>query len=237
MSVLDPFRDQVRDFLERHGIDEEEFGKEAANDPNFCRDLFAGEKAFQTSVLERVSRWMLDRDEDAGSEAPRPPRQPPRSPALDRTFGEFDYDRRMEIYKVMVDSVERGIDRRQALNRFYFSVVIAIFVSISFVLQSENDELPARTIVSGALFLATANCLLWLFMIFASRRLSASKYDVICEMETELEYAPFSREWEIHVAKGRNFPQFTLIEIMLPASLGALCSVFFLMIAFGIVIL
>ena len=153
----------------------------------------------------------------------------------DGTMGEFDYDRRMEIYKVMVESAERGIDRRHALNRFYFSVVVAIFVSISFVLQSDNTDFPTRIIVSSALLLGFLNCVLWLSTIFAARRLNASKYDTINELETYLDYAPFTREWEIHVSKRRNFPRFTLIEQALPTALAAICLVLFGLIALGIV--
>jgi hypothetical protein len=128
-----------------------------------------------------------------------------------------------------------GIDRRHALNRFYFSVIVAIFVSISFVVNTENADLPARMVVSSALILGFLNSTLWLSMIFAARRLNASKYDIIGELEKELDFAPFTREWEVHVAKRRNFPQFTLIELLLPAALSVICLVLFALIATGAV--
>ncbi|MEO0981553.1 MAG: hypothetical protein AAFX03_02745 [Pseudomonadota bacterium] len=241
-SVLDPFRAEVRVFLERHGMTPDEFDQAAAKDENFCADLFAGRRGFESAKLDRIRDWMTARDRDAGY-APPPqletPAPPPRwmegAGARDRTFGEYDYDPRIEIYKVMIDSVERGIDRRHALNRFYFSVVVAMFVSISFVLNAENEQFPTRLVVSGALLLAFLNSVLWLSMIFAARRLSASKYDVINELEAGLDYAPFTREWEVHVAKRRNFPQFTLIELLLPATLAILCFVLFILIASGLV--
>ncbi len=149
--------------------------------------------------------------------------------------GEFDYDRRMEIYKVVVGATENGIDRRHALNRFYFSVVVAIFVSISFVTRTENSDFPTTVIVSGALMLACLNNVLWLSSILAARALNRSKYDVIIELERHLEYAPFTREWDFHVANRRDRLQFTMIEIMLPVVLTILCVVLLYLLAAGIV--
>lgn len=167
---------------------------------------------------------------------PRPlPRSEEQAHPADRTFGEYDYDRRIEIYKVMIDSVERGIDRRYQLNRFYFSVVVAIFVSISFIVNNQNGQVPQTPLILGALILALLNCAFWFSMIIAARRLSASKYEVISELETEIEFAPFTREWIIHTSKRRDFPRFTLIELMLPATLAALCFLMVLLIVFGVI--
>jgi hypothetical protein len=223
----------IRLFLGRHGLEANTFGEAAAGDADLLARLDADPASVPAATRERVRAWM------AGREAAAPPRRQRMTPtgARDGTFGEFDYDRRIEIYKVLIDSVERAIDRRHALNRFYFSVIVAIFVSISFVVQMENAELPARLIVSSALMLGFLNSTLWLSTIFAARRLSASKYDVICELEEQLDYAPFTREWEIHVAKGRNFPRFTLIETLLPATLSIICLLLFLLIGSGAVAL
>ncbi len=231
MSVLDPFRNDVKGFLERHGLRAEEFGRQAAKDPKFCDDLFGGSKGFQSAKLDRVRAWMDERDRSTGRWPPSRHREGVAE--LDKTLGEYDYDRRIEIYKVMIESAERGIDRRHALNRFYFSVVVAMFVSISFVLRADNDDFPTQIVVAGALLLAFLNSVLWLSMIFAARRLNASKYDVIGELEAELEFAPFTREWQVHVEKRRNFPQFTLIELMLPSALAVICLILFTLVAAG----
>lgn len=242
MSVLEPFRQDVRAFLTRHNMPYQEFDRDGARDDGFCEKLFEGEKSFTTNKLERIADWMAEYDEDRGT------KPPPRSVeqvdigatsggARDATFGEYDYDRRVELYKVMVQSAELGIDRRQALNRFYFSVFVAIFVSISFVIQTPSETFPTVVVVSAALVLGLLDSILWLANIFAARRLNASKYEAICELEKEFEYAPFTREWEFHVAAGRNFPQFTLIEILLPAALASICLVLFSLVAFGVLTL
>lgn len=247
-SILDPFRREVQAFLERHQMSAEQFGRLAAEDPEFCDKLFSRTRSFQSARLDQIRDWMQAQDRESpatvgngaphGVQAPPPPRYAPEPHApRDGTYGEFDYDRRIEIYKVMVDSTERGIDRRHALNRFYFSVIVAIFVSISFVLRSPDHGLPTGLMVSAALVLGFLNSVLWLSMIFAARRLSASKYDVLNELERELDFAPFTREWQIHTVKGRNFPQFTLIEIILPAALACICLVLFGLIALGLVAL
>ncbi len=236
MSVLDHFRQDVRSFLDRHNMNEADFGRQALDAPDFCTRLFDPNKTFQTRTLDKVQSWMDKMDANgAASGVVAKGTFAPHVVAKDETLGEYDYDRRIEIYKVMVESAERGIDRRHALNRFYFSVIVAIFVSISFVLQSDNQDFPTRTVVSAALFLALLNSVLWLSTIFAARRLNASKYDTINELEQNFEFAPFTREWEIHVAKKRDFPRFTLIEIMLPSLLASICTFFFLIIVTGLV--
>jgi len=227
----DPLAGEIRRFLGRHGLEANAFGEEAAGDPDLLARLDADAQSVSEATRQAVRAWM------AGREAGAPPRRRRMTPpgARDGTYGEFDYDRRIEIYKVLVESAERGIDRRHALNRFYFSVIVAIFVSISFVMQMENSEIPARLIVASALGLGFLNSTLWLSTIFAARRLNASKYDVINELEKELDFAPFTREWEIHVEKGRNFPRFTLIETLLPAMLSVFCAVLFALISSGVV--
>lgn len=234
---------QVKRFLDRHDLSPEQLGETVFSDTKFCQRLF--DHPHTISEIERADmlEWMGREDDrlmEARAQSPSPParsRNKTKTGARDGTFGEFDYDRRIEIYKVLVDSAERGIDRRHALNRFYFSVVVAIFVSISFVVQSPNPDIPSQVIISGALLIAFLNSVLWLSMIFAARRLNATKYDVINELETHFEYAPFTREWQIHVAKRRNFPQFTLIEIMLPAALSVICFALFVFFASGILVL
>lgn len=234
---------QVRRFLDRHDMTPEHLGETVFSDPKFCNRLFDFPKTISEIERADMLEWMAKQDDrllEARTQSPSPPprsRNRTKSGARDGTFGEYDYDRRIEIYKVLVDSAERGIDRRHALNRFYFSVVVAIFVSISFVVQSPNPDLPTRVIISGALLIAFLNSFLWLSMIFAARRLNASKYDVINELEAQFEFSPFTREWEIHVAKRRNFPQFTLIEIMLPGALSVICFGLFALIASGVLTL
>lgn len=231
-SVLDPFRLQVRAFLEESGMSEEDFSSAAAGKRDFCAKLFSDKPGLHTATLERVAEYIRAQSELGPAVTAHDKR---RALARDGTIGEFDYDRRIEIYKVMVESAERGIDRRQALNQFYFSVIVAIFVSISFVLQSENEAFPSGVIVLSALMLGFLNSLLWLSTIFAARRLSASKYDAIGEIERFLEFAPFAREWEIHVAKRRNFPRFTLIEQALPSALAVICLTLFVLMWTGVI--
>lgn len=232
-TFLDPFRQQVRAFLDRHNMNAVTLGEEALGQADFCERLFDDSKTFQTRTLDKVSAYMSARDAE-GADAPVSNGTiGAYVVARDETMGEYDYDRRFELYKVMVDSAERGIDRRQVLNRFYFSVFVAIFVSISFVIQSDNDTFPIQAVTSAALFLAFLNAILWLSTVIAARRLSATKYEVIGEMEADFEFAPFTREWQIHVAKKRNFPQFTLIELMLPSLLAVVSALLLMMMALG----
>ncbi|MGV6801746.1 MAG: RipA family octameric membrane protein [bacterium] len=236
MSVLDSFKRDLKDFLKRHNMTEEAFSHAAFEEGIAAGKLFDDEVQIELEELDRLLGWMRVKDQAAGFGALyEQGEDTQKAIAADQTLGEYDYDRRMEIYKVMIDSTERAIDRRQTLNRFYFSVVVAIFVSISFVLRTGYEQFPTQTILATALFLAFLNCILWSAMIFASRRLNASKYDVICEFEKQMELAPFTREWEIHVAKGRNFPQFTFIELMLPFILSIVCLLLFVLIVSGVI--
>lgn len=236
MTIRDSFREEVQAFLQRHHMDEKSFSHAAFEEGIPAARVFEDHAELGIDDLEKILTWMRVKDSAAGFESSEfLSGGSTGSFAQDRTFGEYDYDRRIEIYKVMIDSTEKAIERRQALNRFYFSVVVAIFVSISFVLRTGVEQFPTRIVLSTALFLAFLNCILWFAMIYAARRLNATKYDVIGEMEQSMEFRPFSREWEIHVQKRRNFPQFTLIEIMLPAILSVVCLLLFSLIATGLV--
>lgn len=127
----------------------------------------------------------------------------------------------VEIYKTYVITAEANIGRRLASNRFYFSVIAAVFVALSFLAGDKMGH-SAKDMLTGLILgfscLAAAS---WFLNLFAARGLSASKYETLVELEKALPLAPFTQEWERHKAGRRDRMSFTLIELLLPVALGS----------------
>jgi len=137
----------------------------------------------------------------------------------------------VEIYRMFVDTAERNIDRRLQANRYFFTLVAAIFLAYSYLLEdrprrlSANAELP-QIIATWALpFLLLIVSVAWWLAIRAFRNLSRSKYNVIAQIEKDLPQRPFLQEWELHQTK---FLSGTRVEMIVPLvfSLIAIAGLF-----------
>lgn len=146
-------------------------------------------------------------------------------------------DQKIEIYKTFVDTAERNIERRMRTNQFYFSLVAALFIAYSYLAET---SLKDTVITSNSVDSAFANVPSWalpLFLLVVSmswfsvllsfRALSTAKYAVISDLEKQLEFEPFNKEWEYY--KGSRKIETTQIELAVPI-------LFYLVGVFGILI-
>ncbi len=94
---------------------------------------------------------------------------------------------RVEIYRGYVEALMVSEGKRQSANQVYLSISLAIVTAFS-----TFTEFPAPLAAAMIAFVAV----IWISTIATYRSHSRTKFRVIEEMEKELPFAPFTREWE-----------------------------------------
>jgi hypothetical protein len=140
-----------------------------------------------------------------------------------------------ELYRVMVDSSEALVARRQGVNTFFLTMNGALLTAIGLIVQNADDTHLGALAV---LVLAAAGALLalaWRSLIVSFGQLNAGKFKVINAIEKHLPVSIYDAEWEA-LERGENpdvYRSFTSREIWVPNALtivhvivGIVCVLF-----------
>lgn len=148
--------------------------------------------------------------------------------------------RAFDLYKIMVDSSERLVSRRQGVNTFFLTINGALLTAAGLIVQSSGDrELGGL----GIAVLASAGVLLcaaWRSLIRSFGQLNSGKFKVINTIERYFPAAIYAAEWEA-LGRGENpkiYRSFTEREIWVPNALLGLqlvTAVTALLVFFGVV--
>ncbi len=149
----------------------------------------------------------------------------------------FTPELRFQQYKLIVESAERGSDRRAHTQAFYITIHTSLLTLLALVggyglLISGSGGKGASPAGTG--FLAQAQgpiivavsaigvilCVLWYVHLEAYRRLNAAKVAVIHVMEQDLPYQPFQMEWT--ALKKHRHIELTTLERFMPLVVGLL---------------
>ena len=128
----------------------------------------------------------------------------------------------IEQYKLYVELADRISDRRERTNRFYISLLSVLLALLSIVV-GRNILDGFQTIVFVTIgILGLGLCILWNINIRSYRQLNSGKFKVIHEMEQNLPFSCYNREWEI-LGKGEEakaYLQLTRVEQYVPIILA-----------------
>lgn len=147
-----------------------------------------------------------------------------------------------ELYKVMVESSEALVGRRQGVNTFFLTINGALLTAAGLVVQSAGNT---RLAGFGILVLAVAGALLsgaWRSLIRSFGQLNRGKFKVINTIEGFLPVAIYAAEWEA-LGRGENkaiYRSFTEREIWVPNAMIAVhivTAIFAVLVAFGFIVL
>lgn len=125
----------------------------------------------------------------------------------------------IEQYTTYVDTTLNVSNRRMRNNRFYILLLSGTLAVISVLADTQIIE-EVGLLLAGLLGLAL--CVLWYLSIVSYKQLNSGKYRVIEEMEEELPFSPFDREWEI-LDGGDNWRTYithTRVERKIPVVIG-----------------
>lgn len=126
-----------------------------------------------------------------------------------------------DLYKIMVDSSERLVSRRQAVNTFFLTMNGALLTASGIIVQSSGSY---RLTAMGVAVLAVAGivlCLAWRSLIVSFGQLNRGKFKVINTIEGYLTAAIYAAEWEA-LGRGEDpaiYRSFTSREIWVPNAL------------------
>lgn len=153
---------------------------------------------------------------------------------------ETETQQALDLYKVMVQSSESLVNRRQGVNTFFLTMNGVLLTASGIIVQASNGN---RLSGLGIAVLAIAGiilCLAWRSLITSFGQLNHGKFQVINYTERYLKVAIYAAEWEA-LEQGKNpkvYRSFTSREIWVPNALLGLYAftvLIALLLALGIV--
>lgn len=135
--------------------------------------------------------------------------------------GPVEIQQTVDLYKIMVQSSESLVGRRQGVNTFFLTMNGALLTASGLVVQSSGGSGLG---VLGVAVLAVAGAILcraWSSLITSFGQLNRGKFQVINTIERHLKAAIYAAEWEA-LGRGEDpqvYRAFTSREIWVPHAL------------------
>ncbi len=128
----------------------------------------------------------------------------------------------LELYKLHAELADRVSQRREAANRLHIGILSALGVVASvFVKIGTTESLDFVFLAVGILGLVVSTS--WWAVIRSYRQLNSGKFKVLDELEDEIVFPFFRREWEVlKTGKKNRYWELTNVESFLPVVFGIL---------------
>lgn len=123
---------------------------------------------------------------------------------------------KLEIYKEYVEMSDSLSTKRNQSNTYFITILSGIFIGYSFVLDKNIMSDHANLIQFATSILGLAICFAWKVNINSYKALSQAKFKVIHEMEEQLSFAPFTKEWQLIKSETKSYKQITKTEKLIP---------------------
>lgn len=123
----------------------------------------------------------------------------------------------LEQYRLYVNLADAISIRRGKTNAFFISVLSALLAAVSLTKSFLTNEAILLTGILGVIL-----CYVWFINIQSYRQLNGAKFKVIHEMEHNLPFPCYEREWSM-LGKGRDkekYLQLTRVEQNVPIILA-----------------
>ena len=132
-----------------------------------------------------------------------------------------------ELYKLMIESSESLILRRQKTNAFFITVIGSLLAIAGLLVKTGAINTGSIGILYGFSVVGLLLCNSWRNLIDNYGKLNKAKFDVILRLEQELTAQIYSAEW-ISLGKGlrpKKYKSFTSTEKNVPLFFGLLIAV------------
>ncbi len=129
-----------------------------------------------------------------------------------------------ELYKLMIESSESLIQRRQKTNAFFITVIGSLLAIAGLLAKTGSLNSDSIGILYGFSVVGLLLCNSWRNLIDNYGKLNKSKFDVILRLEKDLGAQIFSAEW-VSLGKGlrpTKYKSFTSTEKNVPLFFGLL---------------
>lgn len=143
-------------------------------------------------------------------------------PAGSPGAGERTQQSLLDQYRLLVESSERVVARRQTANTFFLSInsALLIFAGVLFR-EGELTSVVGGAAGAGLSVIGFFINFAWRRMVTSSRQLNDAKFKIIHLLEKHLPAAVFAAEWDA-LGRGQDpslYHPFTGIETRIPAAL------------------
>ena len=124
----------------------------------------------------------------------------------------------LEIYKLHAELADRVSKRREVANRLFVTLLLGTFVFLAALLRLGDDQIPISVVSTVIGILGILLSAAWYIVIRSYRQLNSGKFAALHELEEQLAYPFFKREWEL-LGKGTSIGRYwklTVVETSLP---------------------
>jgi len=124
----------------------------------------------------------------------------------------------LELYKLMIDSSESLIQRRQKTNAFFITAIGSLLAIAGFLVKTGVINSGTFGILYGFPIVSILLCISWYNLIDNYGKLNKAKFDVILRLEQQLGAQIYSAEW-VALGKGmrpKKYKSFTSTEKNVP---------------------
>lgn len=119
----------------------------------------------------------------------------------------------LEIYKLHAELADRVSQRREGANRLFVSLLVGMVMLLGVFVRFGSNEISLPIIL---LFTGTTGVVLsasWCIVIRSYRQLNDGKFRFLRELEKELSFPFFEKEWGY---LGSRYWRLTIVETTLP---------------------
>jgi hypothetical protein len=133
-------------------------------------------------------------------------------------------DNPFELYKLMIESSESLIQRRQKTNAFFITAIGSLLAIAGLLVKTGAINTGSIGILYGFSVVGLLLCNSWRNLIDNYGKLNKAKFDVILRLEKDLSAQIYSAEW-VALGKGlrpKKYKSFTSTEKNVPLFFGLL---------------
>lgn len=128
--------------------------------------------------------------------------------------GECDKEILLEQYKMMIDTTESAIERRQKVSTTYITICSIFMPIISAMLAGNNKWLILSSIAVSLISIVL--CVSWIRTIQSYGTSNSAKFEVIENIEKMLPLSLFKAEWYVRSCRNKKVTSFTDREKTIP---------------------
>ena len=124
----------------------------------------------------------------------------------------------LEIYRLHAELADRVSQRREGANRLYVSVQLALVVLLAAIVRFGTGDVPQWVVLTAIGIIGSSLSISWQTVIRSYRQLNSGKLKTLHELEDQLSFPFFKREWDI-LGKGEDrakYRKLTRVESLLP---------------------
>jgi len=135
--------------------------------------------------------------------------------------GDAETRQALDLYKIMVESSEGLVSRRQAVNTFFLTINGALLTASGIIVQGSGGDRLSGLGVAVIAIAGAILCAAWRSLITSFGQLNRGKFQVINTIERYLKAAIYAAEWEA-LGRGQDpkvYRSFTSREIWVPNAL------------------